>query len=65
MITIAWLIEPAWVPSDLVSTPTLDEELCWSPATGRALPMREAYDIDRDAIFRDFFRKLDSSGQRG
>ncbi|MFV2039627.1 MAG: nucleoside hydrolase, partial [Acidimicrobiales bacterium] len=59
MITIAWLIEPAWVPSDMVATPTLDDQLCWTAAEGNGQPMREAHEIDRDAIFRDFFRKLD------
>ena len=58
MINIAWLIEPSCVPTDLVPTPTLDDELHWMPATGAPRHMREAHDVDRDAVFRDFFGKL-------
>ncbi|GBE24562.1 pyrimidine-specific ribonucleoside hydrolase RihB [bacterium BMS3Bbin02] len=63
MITIAWLIEPAWVPTGLVPTPTLDSELRWIPQEGEQRLMREAHGIDRDAIFRDFFRKLDAGAR--
>jgi len=63
MITLAWLIEPAWVPTTMVSTPTLDERLCWIPAPGPARQMLEAHGIDRDAIFRDFFRKLERASR--
>lgn len=61
LITIAWLLEPAWVPTELVATPTLDADLYWVPAAGPERPMREAHGIDRDAIFRDFFRKLEEA----
>jgi len=62
LITIAWLLEPAWVPAGLVATPTYDEDLFWVPAAGPERPMLEAHDIDRDAIFRDFFQKLEDAG---
>jgi hypothetical protein len=61
MITIAWLLEPSWVPTELVATPTLDGDLHWIRADGPKRLMREAHGIDRDAIFRDFFRKLQDS----
>ncbi|MCP4306530.1 MAG: hypothetical protein GY926_17340 [bacterium] len=61
LITIAWLLNPAWVPSELAPTPTLDEGLFWVPAPGPERLMLESYDIDRDAIFRDFFRKLEEN----
>ena len=60
LINIAWLIEPGWVPSELVRTPVLDEELRWRAAPGRHL-MREAYAVDRDAVFGDFFRSLEGA----
>jgi purine nucleosidase len=63
MINIAWLLEPSWVPTELVATPTLDDDLYWVPAAGPERLMREAHGIDRDAIFRDFFRKLEESQQ--
>ena len=49
MITIAWLLEPSWVPTELVATPTLDANLNWIPAVGPERLMREAHGIDRDA----------------
>jgi len=61
MINVAWLIEPTWVPSSLVRTPTLDADLFWTEMPGEPPTMREAYGIDRDAIFRDFFQKLETS----
>lgn len=57
LIDIAWLLNPAWVPTELRPTPVLDDDLVWRQAPGRP-PMREAYDIDRDGIFRDLLGKL-------
>lgn len=57
LINVAWLLNPDWVPSQLVRAPVLNNELKWEHDPGRHL-MREAYGIDRDAIFRDFFTKL-------
>jgi hypothetical protein len=61
IIIIAWLLELSWVPTELVATPTLDSGLHWVPAGGAERLMRQAHGIDRDAIFRDFFRKLQDS----
>jgi len=61
MIVIAWLLDPSWVPTELVATPTLDDGLHWAPSEDPERLMREAHGIDRDAIFRDFFRKLEES----
>ncbi len=58
MINIAWLLNPAWVPSDLRPSPLLDDDLRWQHPPHRHW-MREAYDINRDAIFRDFYLKLE------
>lgn len=60
LINIAWLINPGWVPSALVRTPVLDDERRWRAAPGRH-PMREAWAVDRDAVFADFFRALDGA----
>jgi hypothetical protein len=62
MIDIAWLLNPAWVPSRLTQSPVLTDDLYYQQAPGRHL-MREAYAIDRDAIFRDFFTKLEKAPQ--
>ena len=52
------LIDPTWVPTIFVPTPTLDHDLKWRHLPGRPL-MSEATDVDRDAAFRDFFHKLE------
>jgi purine nucleosidase len=57
VINIAWLLNPDWVPSSLVSTPALDDERRWVACPG-AHPMREAHAVARDAIFGDFFTTL-------
>jgi inosine-uridine nucleoside N-ribohydrolase len=59
LINIAWLLNPEWVPSELVPTPALDEERRWVPrAPGATWPMREAHAVARDAIFADLFSAL-------
>ncbi len=58
VINIAWMLNPQWVPSELVRTPRLDAQRRWQSDAGRHL-MREAYGVQRDAIFNDLFAKLD------
>jgi inosine-uridine nucleoside N-ribohydrolase len=60
LICFAWLLDADWVPSRLVPSPTLDAELHWQHPVDRHM-IREAIGVDRDAIFRDFFRKLGSA----
>ena len=60
MINIAWLIDSRWLPSELVRTPCLGADRRWQRGSGRHL-MREAYAVDRDALFGDFFRKLETA----
>jgi purine nucleosidase len=58
VIDIAWLFDPEWVPTMLVRSPVLDDDLHWQHPPGRHL-MREAWDVNRDAIFMDFYRCLE------
>jgi hypothetical protein len=61
LINIAWLLNPDWVPTELVRTPALNEDTTWNrDVAGRHL-MREAFGINRDAIFRDLFSKLEQA----
>ena len=58
LITLAWLMKPEWVPSMLTRSPVLQEDLLWGHPPERHL-MREGIGIDRDEVFRDFYRKLE------
>lgn len=55
--TIAWLVHPEWLPSSLVHSPILTDQLTWSFDTGRHF-IRNIYHLDRDPIFADLFNKL-------
>lgn len=57
LICIAWAIRPAWVPSEFVRTPLLDNDRRWQAQPGRHW-MREAHGVDRDAIFNALFAAL-------
>jgi purine nucleosidase len=57
VINIAWMLNPEWVPSELVRTPHLLGNKRWQIDPARHL-MREAHAVQRDAIFQDFFAKL-------
>lgn len=59
LIPFAWLIDPNWLHTELVPTPRLDTELRWQPRDGAPL-MREALDIRRDAVFGDFYQRLEA-----
>ncbi len=55
--TIAWLIDPKWVPSQLTPSPMLNDNFTWSQGAGRHM-VRTANGVNRDSIFFDLFRKL-------
>jgi purine nucleosidase len=57
VICVAWLLQPAWVPSTIVRTPGLADDKRWLRREAGA-PMREAYAVQRDAIFNNFFNRL-------
>jgi inosine-uridine nucleoside N-ribohydrolase len=53
-----WLIDAAWVPSQLVPSPILTDQVTWSADPGRH-PIRIAHSVKRDAIFGDLFKKME------
>ena len=63
LLNIAYLVEPGWLSTDLVPSPVLGADLRWQHPPGRHL-LREAYDVDRDAVFGDLFRVLAQAAQR-
>ena len=54
---IAWLINPEWVPSEIVDSPVLTDDMRWESDTGRH-SIRVANNVFRDAVFHDLFEKL-------
>ncbi len=57
IVTTAWLVNPNWVHTVLVSTPIVTADVTWSFDATRPL-MRYARNLDRDAILTDVFDKL-------
>ncbi|MFW6035536.1 MAG: hypothetical protein ACOCRZ_04705 [Halothermotrichaceae bacterium] len=55
--TIAWLINPKWVPSSVVHSPILNDGYTWSYDNSRHF-IRCATYANRDKIFADLFRKF-------
>ena len=60
LINFAWLISPDWVPTFMTDAPYLSDGCQWYRKDRPRHPIREGLDINRDAIYRDFFRKLDA-----
>jgi purine nucleosidase len=57
----AWAIEPSWVPTRVVPSPILNEDLTYSHDPSRH-PIRYAYFCGRNAVFGDLFRKIAVNG---
>jgi inosine-uridine nucleoside N-ribohydrolase len=55
---VAWMLNPAWVETVATHSPILSPEMIWSRDPRRHL-IREAITLDRDAIFADFFRRVE------
>lgn len=59
--TIAFLNNPAWLPSEVCPAPVLRDDVTWGPAPESRHPCRVAVDAHRDQVFGDLFRKLGGS----
>ena len=57
---VAWLINPAWIPSKLAPSPVLTDDYTYRSVAGRH-PVRVATGANRDQVFNDLFRKLASA----
>lgn len=57
IVTIAYLVDAAWTPSDIVHTPILTDQLTWSFDESRHL-MRSVNYVKRNEIFGDLFLRL-------
>ncbi len=54
---VGWLNNPEWVPSEIVPSPMLTDDMRWESASGRH-NIRVATNVDRDAVFNDLFSRL-------
>jgi purine nucleosidase len=61
--TIAYLVNPQWVSTQIVHSPILTDQVTWSFSASRHF-IKYAYAIQRDAIFKDLFTKLDNYANR-
>ncbi|MFC3800472.1 nucleoside hydrolase [Cohnella sp. GCM10012308] len=57
---IAWLVNENWLPSALAPSPHISEDFRWSADPYRHF-VKVAQFADRNAVFRDLFRKLASN----
>jgi inosine-uridine nucleoside N-ribohydrolase len=58
---VAWLVQSKWVPTDIVHSPILTDQVTVSIDQSRHF-MRVAASLNRDAIFADLFNKLARGG---
>ena len=58
-----YLLNPAWVPTDLVHSPILTDQVTWSVDRSRHM-IRIATSLDRNAIFRDLFQKIEAHANK-
>ena len=54
---IGWLLNESWVPSQLIPSPVLTDNLTYQTPPDRH-PIRAAWYLNRNPIFQDMFRKL-------
>jgi purine nucleosidase len=59
MAPVAYLLDASWVPTDVVHSPILTDQMTWSVDRSRHF-IRSASMVKRDCIFSDFFNKLAS-----
>jgi purine nucleosidase len=55
--TVAWLRNPEWLPSNIVHSPRLTPAFTYSHDASRHF-IRQAFDVNRDAIFADLYGLL-------
>jgi purine nucleosidase len=62
MTAVAWLVNADWTPTNLIHSPIVTDQHTFSQDDSRHM-IRAAYFINRDAIFGDFFRKIEAAAK--
>lgn len=57
MAATAWVLHQDWLDTEVITSPLLTSSLTWSRDPGRHL-IRSAFQVHRDQIFGDLFRRL-------
>ncbi len=57
IVTLAWLLNSSWTPSELVHSPILTDQMTWSVDHSRHM-IRNITQVMRDPIFGDLFAKI-------
>ena len=60
---IGYLLNPDWVPTNLIHSPVLTDQFTWSIDHARHL-IRSASMVRRNPIFKDLFEKVEASAAR-
>jgi inosine-uridine nucleoside N-ribohydrolase len=61
--SIAYLLDGDWVPTRVVPSPILKDDLTWGAPTGGRHVMRAAWYVKRNPVFRDLFVKLQGANR--
>ncbi|MHB0857633.1 MAG: nucleoside hydrolase [Anaerolineae bacterium] len=56
--TVAWMVNAAWVPTELIPSSVLQDDVTWGPVDPSRHLIRQAVDVHRDKVFRDLFTRL-------
>ena len=59
MAAVAWVLNHRWATSHLIASPIVSDKATWSFDHSRHL-IRYVYQINRDAILQDLFKKLEA-----
>ncbi|HPF02547.1 MAG TPA: nucleoside hydrolase [Bacteroidales bacterium] len=57
---VAWLVNPSWMPTNIVHSPVLTDQVTYSTDMSRHF-IRMATSVNRDALFRDLFVKISNA----
>jgi purine nucleosidase len=60
LVPLAWLVNPKWVPSRLIPTPSLSDEQSWDTSDAGRPVYRVAIHAWRDPIMLDFTQSLEN-----
>ena len=58
--SVAYLNNPDWVPTELRPSPILRDDVTWAREDPERHVVRQATDVNRDAVFGDVFRKVEA-----